>query len=100
MVEIDRNREHRLGVEVNEGLTVPEFTPIQGRILALLADGLPHTRKELEEAMQNSSPEALGMHLCFLRKKLRKKGMTIVSEHAGRRMGWRQVRFLRPDDGG
>jgi hypothetical protein len=73
------------------------MTPTQRRMLSLLADGRPHTRRELhallwdeQGALSNIQP-----HLSRLRHTLRPKGQEIICEIVNRRICYRQVRLLR-----
>lgn len=78
---------------------VNTFTPTESRLLAVLADGQPHSRRELHACL----PDDLGAlsniqpHLTVLRRRLRLRGEDIVCElntngHPGIR--YRHVRLL------
>jgi len=71
-------------------------TPTQRRMLALLADGRPHTRHELKALLwdEQSSLGAVRRQLCEARKVVRAQGGEIVCELVNRRICYRQVRLL------
>lgn len=76
--------------------TMPTYTPTERAFLKLLADGRPHTRRELHSlladdlgALSNIQP-----HICRLRAKLKARGLTIICELFQRRLCYRQVRLL------
>lgn len=75
-----------------------EFTPTQVKILAVLADGLPHVRDELSACMPDELAKrgSVRMHLYDLRKRLKKRGETIVCEWSYYKIFYRHVRLLRP----
>lgn len=56
------------------------FTPTERRILKVLSDGKPHTRKELFACLPDdlASLSSIKPHLTKLRKKLRPLGQEIV----------------------
>ena len=60
------------------------FTPTQRRMLAVLSDGLPHTRLELAECLEDdlANPASVKKHLYLMRKVLRAQGQEIVCEWA------------------
>lgn len=71
------------------------YTPTQLRFLAVLSDGMPHSREELaaccvEDAHRNN----VASHVHILRKKLRLKGEDIICEFSRRRGLYRHVRLL------
>lgn len=61
------------------------YTPTQSRLLAVLADGLPHSRDELYGCLNDEQalPNTLNVHLTYLRAKLRQHGEDVM------------VRFIR-----
>ena len=73
-----------------------KFSPIQKRILDLLADGSPNSRKEVWECLQDSEAglKAIAPHIMFIRAKLRLLTQDIVCEVRGRAIFYRHVRFL------
>ena len=70
-----------------------EFTPTERDILAVLSDGMPHSRTELHACL----PDELGgfvnlrMHISRMRKKLRPAGQDITSVNG---IGYQLVRLL------
>lgn len=73
-----------------------EYSPTERRMLAVLADGMPHSRKELHAcllddmgALSNIQP-----HIKSLRPKLQRKGQFIVCELYNGSPHYRQVRLL------
>lgn len=62
------------------------YTPTQKRILAVLSDGLPHTRDELMRCLNDDMAEegTLKAHIQMIRNKLRPIGQNIISECHGR----------------
>lgn len=60
------------------------FTPTQARMLAVLADGRPHTRKELHACLEDdlAALAAIKWHIKKLRKKLKpeRKGIVCICE--------------------
>lgn len=57
-----------------------EFTPTELRMLEVLSDGRQHTRKELHACLYDelSSLKTVKFHVSTLRKKLERRGETIV----------------------
>jgi hypothetical protein len=77
------------------------FTATQRRILAVLSDGLPHSKAELEAAMLNefNSRDAIHFHITKTRQKLLQKGETILCQASGRTRKYIHVRLLSsPND--
>ncbi len=72
------------------------YTPTQLRMLAILADGLPHTREELHACISDDlAPlSAIRSHISLMRKKLRPKGEDVICELSWRRIHYRHVRLL------
>lgn len=72
------------------------FTPIQTRMLRVLADGLPHRRKELWQCLQDElAPMSLiNQHIMLMRAKLRMIQQDIVCELNGRTILYRHVQHL------
>ncbi len=74
------------------------FTPTQQAMLDVLADGLPHTRKELHACL----PDELGAlvniqpHLCKLRKRLQQDGEDVICCLVNRSICYRYVRLIVP----
>jgi hypothetical protein len=75
---------------------VPQFTPTQRRILAVLSDGLPHTPGELHACLDDelAGRNAVQFHLSKLRKTLREVGQDVICEYYQRRFTYRHVRLL------
>jgi hypothetical protein len=86
-----------------------KFTATQQRILDVLADGQPHARKELWACIPSAEgiedPKLLqeyarcqaNRHLVAIRSKLRAVGEDIVCVVVNRRMCYRHVKLLWPD---
>ncbi len=77
-----------------------KFTPQEQRLLNVLADGMPHLRRELKAVQYDEFSEgynALNNALHHLRKKLRKKGQDIVCELLRRHIAYRQVILLKSE---
>ncbi len=72
------------------------FTKTQKAILAVLADGQPHTREELHRCLPDELSElsAVRFHVCNIRKVLRAKGQDIICELKKRRIHYRHVRII------
>jgi len=74
---------------------------VQQKMLAVLSDGLPHTRRELFACLYDTSPDTrlanIQQHISHLRKQLRPQGLGIVCELVSRRICYRQVRFISAD---
>jgi hypothetical protein len=86
------------------------FTPTQRRMLAVLSDGMAHSREELHACLMDElgPVENIHFHISLMRTKLRRAGMDIVSETRTLRTAsgktqntyYRQVRNLpNPNDG-
>ncbi len=75
-----------------------KLTPVQTRMVEVLSDGLPHTRKELEACLfdELSGRNAMNMQLSRLRKKLRPNGEDILCEWCAKQYMYRRVRLLAP----
>lgn len=73
-----------------------QFTPTQQRIMNVLNDGLTHPKSELMACLDDemSDKSNLSVHLTYLRRKLRKKGLEIVSSKHGGNTTYRLVRTL------
>jgi hypothetical protein len=77
-----------------------KFTPQEQRLLDVLADGMPHPRRELKGVLYDELAEgygALSVALTYLRKKLRRKGQDIVCELVRRGIWYRQVILLKSE---
>lgn len=74
------------------------FSPIQMRMIEILADGQPHHRDQLFECMENpmNSRAALWFHLGVIRKHLRPRGQNIICELIHRAIYYRHVQLIAP----
>lgn len=72
------------------------YTPTQRRILNLLSDGMPHTRKEIHKCLDDelAALSAIKWHIMHLRTALRRHGQDIVCELIGKSINYRQIRLL------
>lgn len=72
------------------------YTPTHARMLEVLADGMPHTRRELHACLwdEASALTAIQRHISTLRQLLLPKGQTIVCEFHKRSICYRHVRLL------
>jgi hypothetical protein len=70
--------------------------PIQIKMLDVLSDGLPHSRKELHACLSDPMVDmaAIRVHICHIRKVLRPRGQDIVCELKHRKIHYRHVRLL------
>ncbi len=76
-------------------VTMNGFTPTEGKIMAILGDGLLHSREELHACLPDElgKRDNLKVHLSNIRKKLNPIGQDIVFVSGGRPC-YRLVRFL------
>lgn len=76
------------------------YTPTQRRMLAVLADGMPHAPADLLACLWDSQAtiENVRSHLSLLRKKLRPRGQDVVAQTIHRRTYYRHVRLLTSPD--
>ena len=75
--------------------------PIEEKMLRLLMDGAPHTRRELFTCLyeQDAPLSNIRMHISSLRKRVREYGMEIVCElRSQRSVNYRLVRLLQDSD--
>lgn len=72
------------------------FTPTQRRMLAVLADGQPHARRELRACLFDELGTAsnIRFHLCSIRKVLRPLRQDIICELHRGTIKYRHVRLL------
>lgn len=77
-------------------MTAEHWTPTQRRMLALLSDGMPHSRHELHACLEDNLGAITNIrdHISKLRGKLRPRGETIVCEVWNRTIHYRWVRLL------
>lgn len=73
-----------------------EFTPTQQRLLAVLADGMPHSQQELIACLGDSEATMANVHahLAKLRPKMRPAGEDILCVVHNRQCWYRHVRLL------
>jgi hypothetical protein len=73
------------------------FSPIQIKMLAVLADGLAHTRRELHACLYDelSNLSTIQRHLSVIRQKLRVIDQDIICELQFRRICYRHIRLLK-----
>lgn len=72
------------------------LAPTEQRLMAMMADGLPHLKKELLTCLDDplSDCSVLKSWMCKLRAKLRPLGEDIVAQHERKRTLYRRVRLL------
>lgn len=75
-----------------------KFTPTQQRIVDLLSDGKPHTRKELHGCLWDelASRSMIKYHLCHIRKVLRPRGEDILCLYLNRTYQYQHVKLIKP----
>lgn len=77
--------------------TEPVYTPVQQRILAILADGMMHHKEELYCCIDDELADkdnCLRSYISQIRLKLRPIGQDIVCQYHFKRFYYRQVRLL------
>lgn len=78
-----------------------ELTPTQQRIYDLLKDGKPHAPTEIRECLWDELGHVKNIkkHIHLLRKALKPEGKGILVDYVppGRRLHYRQVRFLNQE---
>lgn len=82
---------------VRSNRPMAKFTPTEVKILAVLSDGMPHTREELHGCLMDELGDLsnVKVHITYLRRKLRPMGQDIVYYcHTRREMRYRHVRLL------
>jgi hypothetical protein len=79
-------------------LTYNPYTPIQKRMLAKLADGLPHKDIELHSCLNDTLAPISNIraHLTLIRKHLRAVGQDIVSIRENGQVYYQHVRIVAP----
>lgn len=72
------------------------FTATQRKMLAVLADGLPHSRHELKACLYDDQGHYsnVRVHLSSIRQKIRPRGQDIICEYYKRTLYYRHVRLL------
>lgn len=64
----------------------PEFTPTEGRIIALLSDGLNHRRAEILACIDEfADGNTMRVHIFNIRTKLKKRGRDVVCTYDRKR---------------
>lgn len=79
----------------------PKFTPTEQRLLAVLGDGMKHTRNEMLAALDEMADrKALSQRVFHLRRKLRLVGHDIAVEFGPNSsiVTFRRVRLYTPED--
>lgn len=79
-----------------EGLRSNGYTPTQRKMLAVLSDGLPHSKAELHSCLHDDlgAVENIQIHLTNIRKRIRPKGEDILTQFIDRRLHYRLVRLI------
>lgn len=75
----------------------PQYTPTQERLMAILGDGLIHTKEELFACIDDELADkmsTLKSHLALLRVKTRPQGIDIICQFINRGRHYRMVRLL------
>jgi hypothetical protein len=68
------------------------YTPIEQKVMDILRDGKPHHIKTMcKEIDSEFTPDNLGNHIRFLRKKLKPFGKGIVCTYSERRTHYQLV---------
>ena len=72
------------------------FTPTERAMLAVLSDGRPHPRGDLEACLPDAlgSPANIHPHLTAIRKVLRPLGQDIICQVVNRRNYYRHIRIM------
>lgn len=86
----------------NPELNAKDFTKTQRNILDVLADGMPHSTKELKKCLWDelSGDDTIYVHISNIRKVLRPLGQDIVCEFKDSRYFYRHIRLIAsPYDG-
>jgi len=78
---------------------MPLYTPTQRRLMAVLEDGLPHSRDELFACIDDELCQIVNfrVHLNYLRKKLQPIGLDILLDRTGdkpQKYNYRLVRLI------
>lgn len=76
------------------------YTPTQRKMLAVLSDGLPHSKVELHACLHDDLGEMsnIRVHLANVRKHLRPKGQDVLTQFINRRLHYRLVRLIAGGD--
>jgi len=72
------------------------FTPTESRLVKMLSDGKPHSRRELLTCIDDDQAEFsnLRSHICSVRKKVKPLGEDIMFVSGNCVSGYRHVRLL------
>ena len=82
---------------------MPNFTPTQQKIIDMLSDGKPHSRKELKRCLPDELAElkTVNVHIAHIRLKLRPLGEDIICEMGPmNHLGFRHIRLLTSSTSG
>lgn len=74
-----------------------DLTPTEGRIFALLSDGLGHTFEELHACLDDElaeSRDAVHNHVTAIRTKVGRQGLDVVTRGPNGHKRWRLVRYI------
>jgi len=76
------------------------WTPTQQRIMDVLGDGLPHGFPDLLPCLEDEYAErgSIRVHLCNMRAKLRPEGLDILIQSISRKIHYRLVRLISPQE--
>ncbi len=76
------------------------MNPTERRINQLLSDGKPHLKEEIHACLYDelSDIKTIRYHISTLRKVVRLLGEEIICEFANRRIMYRKVRLLVPQE--
>jgi hypothetical protein len=74
-----------------------KLSPVQRKMLEVLADGLPHRRAELHACLwdREGAMRNIRTHLSIIRKHLNERGESIICEMHEKHICYRHVRLLR-----
>jgi hypothetical protein len=80
-------------------MTLIPFTKTESLVLSVLADGLRHTKTEIEELLEDNGrePSSLWMHVSNINSKLKPHGRKIVCELYQAKTHYRHVILLKPE---
>lgn len=75
---------------------MPEFTPIQSKMLKILSDGINHSKEELHTCLNDElcPVKNVYQHVTLLRRKLQTVGQDVVCVFYKGRYLYRHVRLL------
>lgn len=84
-------------------MDLKDFTKTELRMLVLLADGKPHTRKELHKCLEDEMGPLVNIkpHIQAIKRKIQPHGEDIVCVLGQRRIiSYRRVKVLNPEANG